>query len=155
MSEPQIRPTRYGAPVSQTLTAAAVADLAARYGGDGDATPIEAFEFDPPGGLFLVAWVDGGPAGCGGWRTRADDEEIAEIKRMYVVPEHRGRGVASAILGQIEESARRAGKKRIVLETGTAQPESIALYEKAGYARIADFGFYKGSDEVRSYGRDL
>ena len=155
MSEPQIRATRYGAPVAQTLTAASMAELAVRYGGEGDATPIQPFEFDPPGGGFLVAWVDGTPAGCGGWRTRVDDEDVAEIKRMYVAPEYRGRGLASGLLKRLEESARQAGKKQIVLETGTAQPEAIALYEKAGYVRIPDFGYYKGSEAVRSYGRDL
>ena len=74
---------------------------------------------------------------------------------MYTIPEARGRGVASALLGALEESARQAGRKRIVLETGARQPEAIALYGKAGYARIPDFGHYKDDPEVRSYGKDL
>jgi GNAT superfamily N-acetyltransferase len=155
VSEPQIRPTRFGAPVARTLVDAAMADLAERYGGTGDSTPVEALEFDPPGGCFLVAWVDGAPAGCGGWRTLAEDEDVAEIKRMYIVPEFRRQGLAVAVLRAIEDTARAAGRKRVVLETGEAQPEAIGLYEKAGYVRIPDFGFYKESPSVRSYGRDL
>jgi GNAT superfamily N-acetyltransferase len=112
-------------------------------------------EFDPPEGCFLVATVGGEPAGCGGWRTLASDPSAAEIKRMYVVPEFRGRGVARAILARLEETARACGKKRVALETGTAQPEAIALYERCGYERITDFGYYKDYDDVRSYGRVL
>jgi ribosomal protein S18 acetylase RimI-like enzyme len=74
---------------------------------------------------------------------------------MFTVPAARGRGVATALLRALEDSARAAGRKRIVLETGYAQPEAIALYEKAGYRRIPDFGFYKDEPGVRSYGREL
>lgn len=154
-SGPVIRPTRFGAPIAQTLAAAALAELAVRYGGEGDGAKIDPMEFDPPDGCFLVAKVDGEPAGCGGWRTLAADESSAEIKRMYVVPAFRGRGVAKAILAGLEETARQAGKKRMVLETGTAQPEAIALYQRCGYERIADFGYYKDEPDVRSFGREL
>src|SRR5205823_760279 len=82
------------------------------------------------------------------------DPDAAEVKRMYTVPDARGRGVALALLRGLEEAARRAGRKRIVLETGHAQPEAIALYHKAGYARIPDFGHYKDEPGVRSYGQD-
>ena len=155
MTDPVITQVRYGSPVARELTAAALADLAARYGGDGDGAPIEAMEFDPPEGCFLVATIGGAPAGCGGWRTLAADPSTAEIKRMYVAPEYRGRGVARAILARLEETARAAGKKQMALETGTAQPEAIALYERSGYERITDFGYYKGYDDVRSFGRAL
>jgi GNAT superfamily N-acetyltransferase len=155
VTDPVITQVRYGAPIARTLTAAALADLTARYGGEGDGAPIEAMEFDPPEGCFLVATVDGQPAGCGGWRSLASDVSVAEIKRMYVVPEFRGRGVARAILAMLEETARAAGKKRMALETGTAQPEAIALYERCGYERITDFGYYKDYDDVRSFGRTL
>jgi ribosomal protein S18 acetylase RimI-like enzyme len=59
------------------------------------------------------------------------------------------------MLGVIEESARSAGRKRVILETGDQQPEAIALYESAGYERIEDFGFYKDYDGVLSYARVL
>jgi GNAT superfamily N-acetyltransferase len=134
---------------------AALADLGARYGGGGDETPVDASEFDPPTGRFLVAWMDGAPAGCGGWRTLSEDVAVAEIKRMYTAPAWRGRGVASAVLRAIEESARDAGMKRAVLETGDRQPEAIALYRKLGYERVPNFGFYKDYPDCLSFGRTL
>src|SRR5262249_57434541 len=102
VTEVEIRPSRFGAPVAQKLIDAAQADLAQRYG-SGDESPIEPVEFDPPEGAFLVAWCDGEPVACGGWRTLsyAQDgvsEDIAEIKRMYAVPDARGTGAAQALL---------------------------------------------------------
>ncbi|MFI5907180.1 GNAT family N-acetyltransferase [Dactylosporangium sp. NPDC051541] len=156
MTEIDIKLTRYGSRVASELTAAALADLGERYGSsEGDSTPIEPGEFDPPAGAFFVAYVGGAPAGCGGFRTFAEDETTAELKRMYVAPGYRGLGVAKALLRAIEDAARAAGRKRVWLETGTAQPEAIGLYERSGYARIEDFGHYKGYELVRSFGRDL
>ncbi len=151
-----IRTEGYAAPVARLLVAEAMADLAVRYESTtGDDTPVDAAEFDPPHGVFLVAYLDGEPVGCGAWRTNAEDPGAAEIKRMYVRPTARNRGVARALLRAVEEHARSAGRTRAVLETGIRQPEAIALYASAGYARIADFGHYKGEPDVRSYGRDL
>lgn len=151
----EIRRVRYGRGVAADLTRAALADLGQRYGGEGDETPVDPAEFEPPAGAFFVAYLDGAPVACGGWRTFAEDPDVAEVKRMYTAPEARGRGVATAVLRAIEQSARDAGRKRVWLETGTAQPEAIALYLKLGYLRIPDFGYYKTASNVRSYGRDL
>jgi GNAT superfamily N-acetyltransferase len=151
----RIERVRYTSPVAAALVTAALADLAGRYGGDGDGTPVDPAQFDPPGGAFLVAWLDERPAGCGGWRTYRGAPATAEIKRMYTVPGARGRGVALALLRALEESARVAGHQRVILETGSGQPEAIALYEKAGYVRIPDFGHYKDEPGVRSFGREL
>jgi GNAT superfamily N-acetyltransferase len=93
-----IRIVPYADPVATGLMAAALADLSARYGGDGDSTPVDPAEFTAPAGGFLVAWRDGTPVGCGGWRTYHGAPDIAEVKRMYTVPEARGRGVALALL---------------------------------------------------------
>ncbi len=155
MTDIEIRPTRYLAPVAQRLAAAAIAELAARYGGPGDDTPIEAMEFDPPEGGFFVAWRAGEPVGCAGWRSHPGDRETAELKRMYVSPSARAAGVATALLAAVEESAVDHRRTRLILECGERQPEAIALYEKLGYTRIPDFGHYKGAPGVRSYGRDL
>ncbi len=146
---------RYTSPVAAALVSAALADLTGRYGGDGDGTPVDPAQFDPPGGAFLVAWLDSRPAGCGGWRTHHGAPATAEIKRMYTVPEARGRGVALALLRALEDSARAVGYRRMILETGYRQPEAIALYEKADYVRIPDFGHYKNEPGVRSFGLDL
>lgn len=151
----EIRIEGYASPVARSLVADAMADLTVRYGGRGDGTPVAAHEFDPPNGAFLVAYLDGEPVGCAAWRTNAEDPSAAEIKRMYVRPAARGRGVAMALLRAVENDARSAGRTHAVLETGTKQPEAIALYEKAGYARIPDFGHYRDAPNVRSFGRHL
>jgi GNAT superfamily N-acetyltransferase len=152
----EISANGYDDPVSRAIIADALADLGVRYGSStGDDTPVDPSEFTPPGGRFLLAWADGAPAGCGGWRTLASDDAVAEIKRMYTAPAWRGRGVATAVLRAIEETAREAGKKRLVLETGRRQPEAIALYSKLGYERIPNFGYYRDYPDCVSFGRVL
>lgn len=145
---------RYGAPVAQRLIVDLMADLTARYG-EADATPTNAVEFDPPDGGFFVAYVDGEPAGCGGWRSWQQSDQIAEIKRVYTAANARGKGVASAIMARLEADAKAHGRQRVILETGTGQPEALAFYEAIGYRRIEDFGHYRDEPGVRSYGHDL
>ena len=151
----EIRPTRFGSPVATALMKATLDELGERYGDDGDGTPVLPLEFAPPDGGFFVAYADGVPAGCGGWRTLSGDDMVAEVKRMYVAPEFRGHGVAKALVRALEDNARAAGRKQMWLETGDLQPEAIVLYETCGYQRIADFGHYQGYPGVRSFGREL
>lgn len=139
-------------PAVQKLVAQAMAELSDRYGGSGDDTPLSLTDFDPPNGAFLVAFDADELVGCAGWRLHDGD---AELKRMFTLASARGRGVARKLLTAIEESARLAGCRRVILETGDKQPEAIGLYESAGYRRIPDFGYYKGSSGVLSYGREL
>jgi GNAT superfamily N-acetyltransferase len=157
----EIRPSRFGAPAAQSLIAAAQAELAARYGSV-DENPVESVQFDPPEGAFLVAYRDGQPVACAGWRTLSHfadatgvAEDVAEIKRMYTVPHARGTGVAGAILAALEQSAREQGMRRVVLETGELQPEAIRFYGKSGYERIPNYGYYKDEPDCVSFGRDL
>ena len=161
MSDVEIRPSRYGAPAAQALIAAAPAELTERYG-SADENPIESVEFDPPEGAFLIAYRDGQPVACAGWRTLshfADGsgvaEDVAELKRMYAVPDVRGTGVAGVLLAAIEESARGQGMRRIILETGGQQPEAIRFYGRSGYDRIPNYGYYKDEPDCISFGRDL
>ena len=157
-----IRQTRFGAPAAQALIAAAQADLTSRYGTP-DESQVESIQFDPPEGAFLVAYSGGAPVACAGWRTLShfmgDDgslsEDVAEVKRMFVVPEQRGNGVAKRLLGAIEDSARTHGMKRLILETGGLQPEAIRFYEKSGYERIPNYGYYREEPDCVSFGRDL
>ncbi len=141
--------------VSQTLIRALNAELAVLYDDPG----ANHFRLDPeetaPGrGAFLVAWRDGRPIGCGAVRTL--DAGTGEIKRMYVVPEARGHGVARRILTAVEAEARALGLSRVVLETGTRQLAAIALYEHAGYAPVPLFGEYCLSpDTSLCFGKDL
>ncbi|BCJ66936.1 GNAT family N-acetyltransferase [Polymorphospora rubra] len=155
MSEIEIRTVRYGSLVAQQLVASALADLGQRYGGSGDDTPVDAADFDPPAGAFLVAYVDGEPAACGAWRSHGDSGEVAEIKRMYTTPAARGRGLARTVLAAVERSAREYGRKRLVLECGDKQPEAIALYESSGFERIPNFGFYRDAPGCISFARPL
>jgi putative acetyltransferase len=92
-----------------------------------------------PGVLFFVARLDGDAVGCGGV---AFDDGLAEVKRMYVRPAARGRGVAGAVLTRLEEEARAHGVTRLALETGDAQLAALRFYERAGFTRCAAFGAY-------------
>jgi len=104
--------------------------------GEADIGPTrEAPMFVPPDGIFLVLRDDAGRAiGCGGI-ARFDDRR-GEVKRMYVVPEARGRGLGRRLLEELEAQARALGYTGVVLETGDRQPEALGLYESAGFARI-------------------
>ncbi len=155
MEQLKIRQVGYDASVAKRLVAAAMADLGRRYGGDGDETPVDPAEFTLPHGAFLVAYLDGAPVGCGGWRTWSGDSAVAELKRMYTDPTVRGRGVARRILTEVEESARAAGRTRMILECGDRQPEAITLYKSCGYQPIPHFGFYRHEPGVVSLGRHL
>jgi GNAT superfamily N-acetyltransferase len=130
-----------------------------RYGTP-DETPLEADYFEAPQGAFFVGYLDGRPVATGAWRRRddvvvGDSHETAEVKRMYVVKAARGLGLARAMLAHLEETAREAGAEVMVLETGTGQPEAIALYESSGYEPITPFGFYRHSPLVRCFARRL
>ncbi|GLY94581.1 GNAT family N-acetyltransferase [Actinoplanes sp. NBRC 103695] len=152
MDEIEVREIGFADPRVQALVTEALTELGGRYGGSGDDTPVTLTDFDPPVGAFFAA-VDGDAlVGCGGWRRHGTD---AELKRMFTTPAARGRGVARRLLATIEESARAAGMKRVILETGDKQPEAIGLYESAGYVRIPDFGYYKGAPGVLSFALDL
>ena len=152
MTPIEIRAARFDEPAVRKLVAEALADLSLRYGGSGDDTPVAMTDFEPPGGRFLVAELDGDPVGCAGWRRHGND---AELKRMFTLASARGRGVARRMLAAVEDSARAAGCRRLILETGDRQPEAIALYESAGYRRIPDFGYYAGEEGVLSFAKDL
>jgi GNAT superfamily N-acetyltransferase len=94
-------------------------------------------EMAPPGGAFVLV-VDGGdPVGCGGLKRL--DPEACEIKRMYVRPEARGKGLSRGLLEALEERARELGYATARLDTGDRQPAAKWLYESAGYRPIADY----------------
>jgi GNAT superfamily N-acetyltransferase len=132
------------------------AEYGRRYGGDGDISPIDVHQFDAPDGHFVMAYVDDVPAAMGGWRRGGPrGRSDAEIKRMYVRPAFARRGLARALLAEIERTASAVGITRLVLETGTAQPEAIALYESSGYEAIPAFGFYAGYDDSVHLGKTL
>jgi putative acetyltransferase len=92
---------------------------------------------------FVLGRLNGHAVACGAFRPLEDD--VCEIKRMFVVPDYRGRGYSKAVLAKLEWLALDLDYRIARLETGNRQPEAIALYERAGYRRIPNFGIYIGS----------
>ena len=155
----QIRRVAFAHADAQLLVAEVQAEYVARYGGP-DNTPMDSSVFDEPAGAFFVGYLDDIPVAMGGWRmrpdvVRLDSRQTAEIKRMYVAPRGRRRGLARVVLAHLEQTARIAGADVIVLETGIAQPEAIALYESSGYEPVEKFGHYAWSPKSRCYGKRL
>lgn len=144
---------RYDEAAARTVMRAALAELAARYGGTGDDTPMDPAEFTPPRGDFLVAFLGGEPVAGAGWRAHGDED--AELKRMFTSATVRGRGIGRKVLAAIEESARAQGRKRVILEVGDLQPEAIAMYHACGYERIENFGYYRDEPGCLSFARVL
>jgi GNAT superfamily N-acetyltransferase len=154
-----IRPARYSDPDALALVDQVQQEYVARYGGR-DRTPVDVGAFEPPLGAFFVGYVQGLPRAIGGWRFRPDVNALgravaAEVKRMYVAPAARRTGLARAVLRRLEDSARAAGADVMVLETGLAQPEAIALYQSSGYVGIDAFGYYRDSPSSRYFGKPL
>jgi GNAT superfamily N-acetyltransferase len=146
-------------PVARALVFAQWTDMAVRYGGDLPCDEDEAIphgSFEAPEGAFLVVESAGRAVGCGGFR-RCDDGPpgTAEVKRLFTVPEARGLGVARFLMAEIEALAAAYGYERLWLETGTAQPEALALYDALAYARILPYGEYKDSPQSVSFAKDL
>lgn len=156
---------RYDHPDAKRLDVEVQQEYAERYDDEGDVTPLDAEMFEPPDGLYLIAYdtsPDGEerPVATGGWRSQEHNDEgyrdgDAELKRMFVVREARGRGLARRILAALEEDARAAGRTRMVLETGTKQPEAVALYLSSGYEPTQKFGLYRFEPESRCYAKPL
>lgn len=143
----------------QLLVEAVQQEYLVRYGSR-DETPMEIGALDPPNGEFFVGYTDQEPVATGAWRWRAGVafegvEPSAEIKRMFVTVSGRGQGWGLRMLRHLEDAATRAGAKAMVLETGLAQPEAMALYEGAGYRTMQAFGYYATSSQARYYGKHL
>lgn len=144
----------------QRLVEQVQAHYVAIYGGP-DESPVDPLQFSPPRGLFVLGLVGDESVAMGGWRWRPDLDgrfdsvRVAEVKRMFVSTTVRGRGFARGVLAHLESTARSAGVEQLVLETGTMQPDAIALYESSGYERVVPFGHYATSDLVRCFGKHL
>ena len=141
----------FDSPDAVELRAELDADLAHRYGGDSEpgVKPTEETVL-----AFLVARDGRGePAGCGALLELAAG--VAEIKRMYVRPSHRGCGLSRRVLEALEREALRRGFDRIRLETGERQPEAMGLYRSAGYEEIERYGPYRDAPLSRCFERRL
>lgn len=147
-----LRALPYDDPLAQELVEKVQLEYVARYGGR-DAAAVRPEEFTPPQGTFLVAEVDGVPAGCGAWRALR--EGVAEVKRVYVEPAFRRRGIARAVMAALEDGAARAGLRSVVLNTGRQQPEAVALYADLGYLPVEGYGVYACAPDAVFLGKDL
>jgi putative acetyltransferase len=89
----------------------------------------------------VLCYYDGKPAGCGAFKEY--DKKTVEIKRMFVAPEYRGKGIAITILKELEFWAMELNYSSCILETGKNQPEAISLYQKTDYVIISNYGQYE------------
>ena len=150
-----IRRSTLGSPDAGELIAALNAELTTTFPEPG-ATHFSLSDAQviPGDGAFLVAYLDDAAVGCGA--VRRLDETTAEIKRMYVNPSVRGRGIGRALVEALEREARLIGVTKIVLETGTRLASAIKLYEAMGYAHIPLFGEYLSSPNTSlCFGKSL
>lgn len=154
----ELRTLTLGHPDARRLIEEVQQEYVRRYGGQ-DATPFADADFAPPKGTFVVGYLDGVAVASGGWRRQEPGPDFAvgdaELKRMYVVPAARRRGLARLVLTELERRATQAGVRRLVLETGLGQPEAIELYLSAGYAEIPRFGIHRCEPDSRCFGKAL
>jgi GNAT superfamily N-acetyltransferase len=135
----ELREEPLDGPAAQGLLAAFFDEIVPRYPGfhAGVGPTAEPEEFRAPSGTFVVAFEGQTPVGCGG--AKRLDDDAAEVKRLYVVPDARRTGLARRILGHLEGFARDAGYGVVRLDTGNQQPEALALFRAAGYREIGDY----------------
>lgn len=148
----RIEQVEWSHPASVELRAAQRAEIDERYGTP-DSEPGPAPSADDIAAFFVAFSDEGQPLGCGGLRALNDSE--GEVKRMFVAPQSRGTGCASAILAQLEQSARDRGWIRLLLETGDQQPDAIRFYTREGYERVPNFSYYVGSEASRCFAKEL
>jgi GNAT superfamily N-acetyltransferase len=152
VSDLDLREEPYDGPTAQQLINAVQEEYVVRYGSP-DATPVDPAEFARPDGRFVIGYVDAVAVAMGGVR-RVDDKTV-EIKRMYVAPALRGRGLSRVVLAHLESLARELGATRVLLETGPMQPEAIRLYETSGYEVVEGFGHYRCEPDAVAFGKTL
>jgi GNAT superfamily N-acetyltransferase len=138
-------------PGAQAMLEAATADLRGRYP-RGDISQADYHDFRPPRGEFFVAFFGGAPVGCCGLSMHRLG---GEIKRMFVSDSARRKGVATTLIRAVEAQARIWGLSRIVLETGTAQPEAMAFYAARGYVGRNRYPPYERWVQSRCFERSL
>jgi putative acetyltransferase len=103
--------------------------------------------------FVVIAYESKNPVGCGA--IKEYDVHTMEIKRMYVPPENRGKGIASAVLMELEKWAIELSYTKCILETGRRQPEAIRLYTKNGYTLIPNYGQYAGMENSVCFEKEM
>lgn len=146
-----VREVPWDHPDAISLRAAQRAEIEQRYGTPDSepGTPPSAADIT----VFFVAYAGDEAVGCGG--LREIDATHGEVKRMFVAAEHRGSGVAPAILRELERFGSERGWQRIVLETGDRQPDAVRFYTREGYEPIPRFGSYVDVEASRCFAKPL
>ena len=126
----------------QTLVNLLDVELAVR---DGDEHAFYS-QFNITGNMrnVVICYMNRIPVACGSFREH--EKRIAEIKRMFVLPAFRGKGIGYKVLKELEIWAAELDYSECILETGKNQPEAISLYKKSGYSLIANYGPYQSVD---------
>jgi GNAT superfamily N-acetyltransferase len=125
-----------------------------RYG-FAESIAVDPREFVSPNGSFVVAYRDGEPVGCGGWRWHDRAAGVAEIKKLHLTLALRGVGVGWALLTRLEDDALAARAVRIILETGARNTAALAMFARAGYRPIASYVPGRLAEVNRAFGRCL
>src|SRR5271165_4817918 len=136
-SEVVVRPEPYGDEGSRWVVAQAEQELVVRYGTlDTGELGLTSAMFDPPNGAFLVARAGDALPPVGGVGLRTVAPRTGQVRRLWVDPAWRGRGVGRALMAALEVAARDLGHTDLQLSTGNRQPEAVALYEATGWERL-------------------
>jgi GNAT superfamily N-acetyltransferase len=140
-------------PAARPLVHGLSGEYAERYGSNDEMQAFDPADFGPPDGAFVLL-VEAGRTVAGGGIRRLDPCS-GELKRMWTAPTHRRRGLARLVLAELEDAARERGFRRLLLETGPAQPEAIRLYASAGFELIPGYGRYRDEPDCLSYAKYL
>jgi putative acetyltransferase len=140
-------------PVGWDLMDRLMDDIAERYEDDDRPADLVPDGVEGDDGAFLVAYVDGHAVGCAALRPVGPG--LGELKRMYVDPLARGKGIGAALLAAVEARAVTLGYAQLKLETGLMQPEAVSLYGTRGWERIEPYGAYKESPLSVCFGKEL
>jgi len=144
----------YDHPDAVRLLRALYEEQVARYG---FADPVDAdpAEYAPPHGLFLVVYSAQVPCACGGYRPYDPGAFTVEVKKMYTVPDLRGKGLGRLVLSQLQQHAAHHGARGAVLETGARSHAALALFRQAGYQPIARYASGRDAAINRAFFNDL
>jgi GNAT superfamily N-acetyltransferase len=131
-------PRRVDHPDAAKLLKAFYDEQVGRYG-FAESVDLNPDSYDLPHGIFVVIYDRGRPVGCGGCRRLKTTGDTVEIKKTYLVPDVRGRGLSRRLLGWLEDRAELLGGHRIILETGIRNAAALALFRSSGYTRTESY----------------
>ncbi|WP_159850019.1 GNAT family N-acetyltransferase [Nocardia sp. CY41] len=139
-ADASIHPRSFDHPDSVRLLRAYAEERREMVGFDDPPDLDKPYEYEPPSGLFVVAYSPSGAAiACGGYRTYRAQTNVAEVRKMYVAPGSRRLGLSRRVLQELEHHAAGSGAVRMILETGSYNHAATRLYASAGYESIPPY----------------